>query len=63
MSDDRDIKADPDDPTKFYRIVDGVRHDFQCGPGTYFHEELQTCVHPWQLPVGHPVRDEPPKDP
>lgn len=47
----------PDDKTMFYRCVDFTgegkefsRFDFQCGPGTLYHPELVTCVHPWQMP-------------
>lgn len=52
--------GDPADCTKFYRCVDFdgtlTRFDFACGPGTLYHEELITCVHPWQLPPGSPCR-------
>ncbi|MFD5031581.1 chitin binding peritrophin-A domain-containing protein [Streptomyces sp. NPDC058220] len=45
---------DPTDQSKFYRCVDFdgsfTRFDFKCGPGTLFHPELVTCVHPWQMP-------------
>lgn len=50
--------ADPNDCTRFYRCVDFegdgsfTRFDFQCGPGTMYHPELVTCVHPWQMPPG-----------
>ncbi|KAG0577962.1 hypothetical protein KC19_5G194700 [Ceratodon purpureus] len=41
-----------DDCSRFYRCVDFdgsfTKFDFQCGPGTVFHPELITCVHPWQ---------------
>ncbi|MFG2590292.1 chitin binding peritrophin-A domain-containing protein [Streptomyces sp. NPDC048438] len=46
----------PDDQSRFYRCVDFggeerfTRFDFQCGPGTLYHPELITCVHPWQMP-------------
>ncbi|MFI8164364.1 chitin binding peritrophin-A domain-containing protein [Streptomyces microflavus] len=47
----------PDDKARFYRCVDFsgegeefTRFDFQCGPGTLYHPELVTCVHPWQMP-------------
>lgn len=44
----------PDDQSMFYRCVDFdgtfTRFDFQCGPGTLYHPELVTCVHPWQMP-------------
>ncbi|MFJ7063742.1 chitin binding peritrophin-A domain-containing protein [Streptomyces microflavus] len=44
----------PDDQSKFYRCIDFdgsfTRFDFQCGPGTLYHPELVTCVHPWQMP-------------
>ncbi|MEU8625267.1 chitin binding peritrophin-A domain-containing protein [Streptomyces sp. NPDC048669] len=47
----------PDDQSKFYRCVDFggegtefTRFDFECGPGTLYHPELVTCVHPWQMP-------------
>jgi hypothetical protein len=43
---------DPNDPSRFYRMVNGTRFDFQCGPGTFYHPELMTCVHPWQMPPG-----------
>ncbi|MFD3745797.1 chitin binding peritrophin-A domain-containing protein [Nocardia sp. NPDC058633] len=46
----------PDDLTKMYRIIDGKRHDFQCGPNTYYHPELEACVHAWQMPEG--LRDQ-----
>ncbi|MEU5970621.1 chitin binding peritrophin-A domain-containing protein [Streptomyces globisporus] len=45
----------PDDQSRFYRCVsfeggEFTRFDFQCGPGTLYHPELVTCVHPWQMP-------------
>ena len=49
----------PTDPRKFFRLVkfDGKdemdRFDFEVGPGTMYHPELQTAVHPWQMPPGY----------
>ncbi|WP_107656893.1 chitin binding peritrophin-A domain-containing protein [Nocardia suismassiliense] len=50
---------DPSDGARYYRCVreDGVelvRYDFHCGPGTYYHPETASCVHPSQLPPDHP---------
>lgn len=48
----------PDDPTRFYRCRyehgEMVKYDFQCQPGTVYHPELATCVHPWDMPPDHP---------
>ncbi|MFD3700925.1 chitin binding peritrophin-A domain-containing protein [Streptomyces sp. NPDC058646] len=51
---DETLNPNEDDPTRFWRLDgDGNRLDFQCGRGTYFHPELQACVHPYQMPSGY----------
>ncbi|CAH0391648.1 unnamed protein product [Bemisia tabaci] len=69
--DSEGFHSDPDDCTTFYRCIDWSKTDenaprnrftsfqFQCGPGTVFEPENESCVHP-QLSSRDECRQLPP---